>query len=511
MVNNMRMGINQSGSSCAQSFGSVGTSSHSSNVVDNKSGNNSLPLQLQQDSNRASQHSPITNGSVQSAKKKTPMHERTSNEVTMNAESEFNAATADVQPQLQKDSTRESKRSTISNESVKSATPIEATTPVHEANEGTADEVTLTVETFGTQHMQQSSNDQASADEYTATVPKLIDTASIANDYTALFEVPCTCQQQLLPLIQNNQVHLIFTSQTTGRRLSVGNKRLQGYMENYSLVNDSEDKKTFSNCKKCVCPTVVLYLNKVTILGGSSDAGSTFKLGLYQFTPKSYYSSWEPVVNSKFFPLQFELKNSLCISYGNDEIVAVSVSTKLIQAEFTLSLVLHLFSPTPIAGKYWRSTTVPLPNAQCCDGRYKIQSGIILENNLYCSLLLQGTKVLVCKVDLSPLQQSGKEAYDVSHSWSLSDSLLCDCFLSLFSGEVVAVTFKNVDDKTVMEVRQSSNYFTSSLEYQFEFPSLVKARSVADVVIPEIPHTLVVVYHDIKSNKCFVKKFYIYQ
>ena len=98
-------------------------------------------------------------------------------------------------------------------------------------------------------------------------------------------------------------------------------------MENYSLVNDSKDKKTFSNCKKCVCPTVVLYLNKVTILGGSSDAGSTFKLGLYQFTPKSFYSSWEPVVNSKFFPLQFELKNSLCILYGNDEIVAVSIST----------------------------------------------------------------------------------------------------------------------------------------------------------------------------------------
>ena len=119
--------------------------------------------------------------------------------------------------------------------------------------------------------------------------------------------------------------------------------------------------------------------------------------------------------------------------------------------------------------------------------------------------------MLVCKVDLTPLQQYGKEAYDVSHSWSLSDTLLCDCFLSLFGDEIFAVTFKNVNDKTVMEVRQSSNYFTSSLEYQFEFPSIVKVRSVADMVTPEIPHTLVVVYHDIKSNKCFVKKFYIYQ
>ena len=100
MVNNM-MGMNQSaGSSCARSFGSVGTSSHSFNVVDNKSGHNSLPLQLKQDSNRASQHSPITNGSVQSAEKATPTHERTSNEVTMNAESEFNAATVDVQVSL---------------------------------------------------------------------------------------------------------------------------------------------------------------------------------------------------------------------------------------------------------------------------------------------------------------------------------------------------------------------------------------------------------------------------
>ena len=351
------------------------------------------------------------------------------------------------------------------------------------------------METYGTQHMQ-------------VIVPKLIDTstASVVNDCTANFEVPCICQQQLLPLIQNNEIHLSFVSQTTGIRL---NKKLQGYIKNYNLVDGRKDKKSFNNCKRCVCPTVLFYLNKVTILGSSSDAGSTFKVGLYQLTHKLYCSSWELVLNSIFYPSELELKNSLCIACGNDEVVVVSVSTKIIQEEFTCSLVLHLFSPTPMAGIHWRSTNIALPNAKSCDGRkYIIQSGIIFENNLYCSLLLQGTKALVCKVDM---QQYGSKAYDVSCSWSLSDTLLSDCFLSLFGGEVVAVTFKNVSDKTVMEVRQSSKHFTSSLQYQFEFPSIVKARSVAASVTVGIPHALVVIYHDSDNDKCFVKKFYIYQ
>jgi len=390
---------------------------------------------------------------------------------------------------------QDSKHSNTLNDSIKFVTPIEATTSVHEISKGTIDEETLIAETYGKQHMQ-------------VIVPKLIDTstASVVNDCTANFEVPCTCQQQLLPVVQNNKIHLTFILQTAGLKLS---KKLQGYIKNFSLVDGSKDKKTFNNCKRCVCPTVLLYLNKVTILGGSSDAGSTFKLGLYQLTHKSHYSSWVPVLNSKFYTSQLELKNSLCIAHGNDEVVVVSVSTKLTQAEFTCSLVLHLFSPIPIAGKYWRSTSIALPNAKSCDGRkYIIQSGIIFKNDLYCSLLLQGTEALVCKVDL---QQCDDEAFDILNSWSLADTLLSDCFLSLFAGEVVAVTFKNVSDKTVMEVRQSSKHFTTSLQYLFEFPSIVKARSVAASVSEEIPHALVVIYHDSENNKCFVKTFYIDQ
>ena len=329
-----------------------------------------------------------------------------------------------------------------------------------------------------------------------------MDSASIMNGVTD-FKVPCSCnsQYQLIPLILNDEAHFIVL--TTGKWLGISAKNSQGYVESYNLLNGTKDRKTFNNCKRIVCPSVILYQNKVAILAGSSDTGPR---GLYQFNCRSNSSySWDSVLNSKHSPLQLELKGSLCVSYDNERILNVNILHKVIQQELSISLTIYLFSPSPMAGNYWRSASIQLSNVHSPDGRkYKIQSGVIFQDNLYCSLLLPETKTLVCKIDMGPLQQC-ITAYGASNSWSLSDSLLTDCFLTVFDGECVAVTFKNVNDKTVMELRQCSQSFISSSEYRFEFPSVVKVLT-ASVLLKNV----IVVYRDARVNQCLVKKIIIY-
>jgi len=347
---------------------------------------------------------------------------------------------------------------------------------------------------FSFQHL---SVDQSSVEEFTATIPRLIDSASIIKDSTTDFEVPCSCQQQLTPLIHGNEVH--FVVQASGRR---GTKNSQGYIESYSLFDGGKEKKTFSNHKKYVSPSMIFYLNKITILGANSDVGSR---ALYQLNSRSN-SSWECVLNSKCSSLQLELKKSLCISYDNEKVVVVNALNQLIQKDFSVSLVIYFFSSSTTAEKYWRSVNIALSNVQSPDGRkYEIQSGVIFQNSLYCSLLLPGTKTMVCKVDMATLQQHVATC-EISKSWSLLDSLLLDCFLAVFDGEIVAITFKNVNNKSIMEVRRCSQSFVSSLEYHYEFPSVVKV-----VTASVLSENVIVVYHDCKADKCLVKKLNIYQ
>ena len=322
------------------------------------------------------------------------------------------------------------------------------------------------------------------------------------------FEVPCTCQLQLLPLIQNNQIHFVlFKCEAAGSKSS--GKLFQGQIESFDVFTGSRNaQKNFMNCKKCVCPTIFPYLKKIIILAGNSDAGTNLKLGFYQLiNNKGYFCSWDLIPNSKHPTFQLELKNSLCVPYGKDGAVIVGVLNQVIQQQISVHLTLHMFNPVKTFGKNWRSVTLPLPQLQSPDGRkYQIQSCIIVENDLYCSLLLHGSKAFVCKIDLTSSQQFSKE---VSNSWSLLDPLLCNCFLSVFNGEVFAITFKNVDGKSILEMRECAKSFVSSLDYQFKFPSIIKA--VATSIVPELSNTLVVVYHDNKTNKCFVKKLSIYQ
>ena len=329
-----------------------------------------------------------------------------------------------------------------------------------------------------------------------------MDSASITNGVTN-FEIPrsCNSQNQLIPLIVNNEAHFVVLM--TGKWLGMGAKNLQGYIESYNLLDGTKYKKTFSNCKRIVCPSVILYQNKVTILAGSSDTGPR---SLYQFNCRSNSSSsWDSVLNSKPCPLQLELQGSLCVSYEIEKMVNVNILHLIIQQELCISLTVYLFSSTPMTGKYWRSANIRLPNVESPDGRkYKIQSGVIFHDSLYCSLLLPETKTLVCKVDMGPLQQC-ITAYEASNSWSISDSLLTDCFLTVFDGECVAITFKNANDKTVMELRRCSQSFISSSEYQFEFPSVVKVLT-ASVLLESV----IVVYHDARVNQCLVKKIIIY-
>ena len=89
-------------------------------------------------------------------------------------------------------------------------------------------------------------------------------------------------------------------------------------------------------------------------------------------------------------------------------------------------------------------------------------------------------------------------------NWLIEDLFITGCFLSVLKEEVVIATFKNINERTVMEMRLFNVNATSSVpkpKCQYDFPSVVKVVTVS--VISGAPNnTIAVIYHDYKTNKC---------
>ena len=104
----------------------------------------------------------------------------------------------------------------------------------------------------------------------------------------------CQLHSPLLPLIHCNKVFVFLPAHESA---AAGKKsNVKGYVEQYSLDDKgAKDKKSYNNFKKHVCPTMLFYLNKLTIMAGDYDVNSrTAKLALYQFIASK--ATLEPVV-----------------------------------------------------------------------------------------------------------------------------------------------------------------------------------------------------------------------
>ena len=292
---------------------------------------------------------------------------------------------------------------------------------------------------------------------------------------------------------------------------------IKGYIESYSLDNgEKKEKKNITNLKRNVCPTMLLYSKKIAIMTGDNEVETkTVKLALYQCNPSRGTTPFqlEVVVGSKYSSSLVKLKNSACTSYKNDGVIMVSVLDPVTQ-QASSYMTFHLFSQTKIAGKNWKTASLLLPTVlpsldKC---KYQMQSCVTISDYLYCSLWLHEMIVYVFEIGLLPLEKYDKEYYEGSlpeKSWIIEGPFIKSCFLSVFEEKIVITTFKNINDKTVMEVRMlSSPGEDGSLlnpMCHYDFSSVVKVVTVLAV----LPNTITVIYHHEKANKCFTMRLRI--
>lgn len=256
---------------------------------------------------------------------------------------------------------------------------------------------------------------------------------------------------------------------------------------------------------------MVFYSNKVTVMSGDYEIETkNVKLTFFQFNMSK--ATLEHVVGSKYFSRQIQLKNSVFTSYKDDGIVVVSVLDQLTQ-QASNHMTFHLYSQAKTAGKNWKMAYLLLPtvlhDSDSC--KYQVQSCVVISDHLYCSLWLHETTAYIYEINLLPLSECDKEYYEGSlpeRNWVVEDLFIQGCYLSALEEKVVATTFKNINDRTVMEVRLFNSTSVTSVVpkpvCQHDFLSIIKVSAVS--AISGDRNTLAVVYHDNKINKCYATR-----
>ena len=271
-----------------------------------------------------------------------------------------------------------------------------------------------------------------------------------------------------------------------------------GVLKSYNLFDSQKTdiRKGFSNCIKQFCPTMFLYSGEVTILGGDLDVDTRkFKLALY------HIYSLESIICStlKVSAMSLDLRNTVCASYGNDGVAVVSIYSPN-------QINIYLFSPTKTAGsKYWKNPHIKLPDLDH-GGRYKILSCVVISNYIYCSLLVKERPLCyIYKINLTlQKQETLNSPFEID---KISKNIKC-CFLSALNEKLISITTEYMDSgKTLLEVKQYDPYITLAPTFQYYLSSQV--RVVTASIVSGIHNTVVVVYHDDKLQKCYVKKINI--
>lgn len=295
------------------------------------------------------------------------------------------------------------------------------------------------------------------------------------------FEVICGCQ--LSPLIHNNKLYVPVQSSTSGNDT----------LKSYDLVNGQESSQevkkliSFAACK-------MFYLKNISLSVKSSNAT---KLGLYQLDTKTSPASWK-IISRHSVPL-LDVKNSIPIPYKDDGIIVVSI----LNQPSTSHIKFHIFSQSIAAEKPKSASSQIRYNAN-----YQIQSCSILSNYIYCALSLPEGNIYIYKLDIASLRKETHDDENISPNcqWSIKISKLQNCFVSVFKGEIFIISIYKANNKSIVEIKRLLNHpEVSSVEHKLEFTHEVKVVTASIISGAQNP-LIVIMYHDDKISKCYIKR-----
>ena len=297
-------------------------------------------------------------------------------------------------------------------------------------------------------------------------------------------------------------------------RTKKGSKLPEGHIESYSLIDDktscSDNKISFVNCIKSICPIMLFYLNEITVLGSNSSVDfntvTGLKVSLYQLIKGERLCEWKMVDGSEF-STKVDLKNTICTAYGNDGTVMISVLNQ-VAGLYIGKITISIFLPSKTAGKNWCQAYVFLPQLTD-DLYYKIQSCLVISNTVYCSIVLQGTAAYVYEINLTPLAQCSRETIEedlLQKKSIIEDHNLQNCYLITLNERVNIITFVNTYNETVMDVWPLAD-FTSTVmprsQYHYGFGSIITVAAAS----MSGSQNITVIYHGSESNNCMAKRF----
>lgn len=298
--------------------------------------------------------------------------------------------------------------------------------------------------------------------------------------------------------VQNNELDVLVTNENDT-------------VKSYDLVSGQVVKGTQINRKNVVCHGTckMFHGKKLSLLSGQfNDATKTWRLRLYQSDDsKAQILSWAQVSQFRFSVLKLDLKNTVLVyASKDDEIIVISVLNQETR-QTTPSIVIYSF-PLKASG-YYKAASFPLPSRiRKCE----IYSCIIVSNDIYCCLLSE-VGGYIYKIGLASLNQHQKEMHNMVRiptdhmcSWKTEDSTWQNCFLAMLKEEVMMISFSVADNKSIMKVKQLTPSELPSVDFKFVFPSIVRVITASIVPGNQNP-LLAVLYHDIKANKCCIKRF----
>ena len=323
-------------------------------------------------------------------------------------------------------------------------------------------------------------------------------------EYDSDYAVNCNSQHSCL--IQNDKLHFMMIQNSMDEI---------DMLKVYSLLDvKASIQETKLTNKNVLCAgtlyIIFCFCNKISLLTGKVDY-RTLQLNLYQLDTKATCASWAQVPFSRYTISDslFNFDNCIPISHREDGVIIVSILNDQVNGNHRI--VFHIFSQKT-SGRNWKATSSLLPIQFTRNVEYQIQScKIDLESkHIYCSILLHGTGAYIYKFDLMTLQQHRKNSNSVSIkpvcNWHITEPALQNCFLSLLQDYIVMISFTNINDKSIMKVKRPVNFLPASpADYQFEFPSGIKIVAASIVSASKV----VVMYHDNKTNQCFIKTIII--
>ena len=306
----------------------------------------------------------------------------------------------------------------------------------------------------------------------------------------------------LTPLQQQNEAYLMIYNSTTGIYTLIN--YVMHAADSYERSSQDLHSKNTSILTAASCK-LLFFSKKVSILTGKLH-NRIWRLSLYYLDTEAQLATLKHISHLTLsIPDSFlDFENSFVIPYKDDTIIIVSI--------VNYCMYFHVISKG-IYGKKLASTNVSISqlNIRAAPAKFKIQSCIMLSNNIYCSLWQQGVGVRICQFNTWITQQQQRITLSVrlASIWQINDNPTlqsCNCFLSVHKREIVIICCSTTKTKSILEIKRlnfdAKVVFAS--ESRFAFPYMVKIETAS--VIPQSENLVVTVtYQDRKTDKYYIK------